>query len=326
MPDEALHQPHDKLFRATFSNPENAAGFLRHHLDATLTLLVDWSSLALLPGSFIDSRMKGSEADLLFSAKISGSDALLYILWEHQSSEAPLMGLRLLSYMVRIWQRQAHEGGQSTKLSPILPLVLAQDKDRWKTSTHFHDLFTFPQADWAAVRACTPDFIFRLLQLVDLPYEDIHGTQEGILTLRSLKAEPLGELLHNLVWDRAVIAGVSREAVERFFYYVLNANVDREVFRAKVLEQESKNLTELAMTLAERFRQEGHQEGRQAGRQEGEIHSRRQALLDVLEVRFAPIPEGLREALSGVSELDRLEKLLKVAVICPDLESFTSGL
>jgi len=114
--------------------------------------------------------------------------------------------------------------------------------------------------------------------------------------------------------------------VERFFYYVLNANVDREVFRAKVVEQESKNLTELAMTLAERFRQEGHQEGRQAGRQEGEIHSRRQALLDVLEVRFAPIPEGLREALSGVSELDRLEKLLKVAVICPDLEAFTSGL
>ena len=50
MPDEALHQPHDKLFRATFSNPENAAGFLRHHLDATLTPLVDWNSLALLPG------------------------------------------------------------------------------------------------------------------------------------------------------------------------------------------------------------------------------------------------------------------------------------
>ena len=34
MPDESLHQPHDKLFRATFSNPENAAAFLRHHLDA----------------------------------------------------------------------------------------------------------------------------------------------------------------------------------------------------------------------------------------------------------------------------------------------------
>jgi hypothetical protein len=225
---------------------------------------------------------------------------------------------------------KAEEGGPATRLAPILPLVLAQDKDRWKTSTHFHDLFIFPQGAWAAVQACTPDFAFRLLQLVDLPYEDIHGTPEGILTPRSLKAEPLGELFHDLVWDRAVITGVSREAVERFFHYVLNANVDTGVFQEKVVQQESEKLTELAMTLADRIREEGLQKGLQTGlqkgRQEGEIHSRRQALLDVLEVRFAPLPEGLREALSGVSELDRLEKLLKVAVICPDLESFTSGL
>jgi hypothetical protein len=254
MPDESLHQPHDKLFRATFSNPENAAGFLRHHLDATLTALVDWNSLALLPGSFIDSRMKGSEADLLFSAKISGSEALLYILWEHQSSEAPLMGLRLLSYMVRIWQRQAQEGGQSTKLAPILPLVLAQDKDRWKTSAQFQDLFTFPEAIEKTARACTPDFSFRLLQLAEMAYEDIHGTPEGILTLRSLKAEPVGELLRSEVWDRDLITGVSREWVERFFRYVLNADVDRESFKARVLSQDSAVLTSAAMTLAEQFR------------------------------------------------------------------------
>jgi hypothetical protein len=161
---------------------------------------------------------------------------------------------------------------------------------------------------------------------VDLPYEDIHGTKEGILTLRSLKAEAPGELLHDLVWDRALIAGVSREAAERFFRYMLNANVDRQRFDENVNLQQSKDLTELAMTLADRIREEGLLKGRQEGRQEGEIHSRRLALLDVLEVRFASVPEGLREALSGISELDRLEKLLKVAVICPDLEAFSSNL
>jgi len=128
MPDDSLHQPHDKLFRATFSNPENAAAFLRQHLDAPLPALVDWNSLSLLPGSFIDSKMAGSEADLLFSAKIGGSDALLYLLWEHQRTDAPLMGLRLLSYMVRIRKRQVTERGPSARLAPILPLVLAQDK------------------------------------------------------------------------------------------------------------------------------------------------------------------------------------------------------
>jgi predicted transposase YdaD len=322
MPEEPVHQPHDKLFRATFSDPGNAAAFLRHHLEGPLPALVDWNSLALVPGSFIDSRMKGSEADLLFCAQIGGAAALLYILWEHQRTEAPLMGLRLLSYMVRIWKRQAEERGPSAKLSPILPLVLAQDKDHWKTSTQFHELFTFPQCGWEAVRACTPDFAFRLLQLVDLPYEEIQGTPEGVLALRSLKAEPLGELLHDLVWDHAVLTGVSREAVERFFRYVLNANVDTEAFRAKVKQQESRHLAQLAMTLADRFRQEGHQEGLH----EGEVLSRRQALLEVLEVRFGSVPEGLGETLAAVSNLDRLKALHRTALTSPDLEAFALGL
>jgi predicted transposase YdaD len=325
MPNDSLHQPHDKLFRATFSNPENAAAFLRRHLDAPLPTLVDWNSLSLLPGSFIDSRMKGSEADLLFSAKLGGSDALLYLLWEHQRTEAPLMGLRLLSYMVRIWKRQVRESGPTARLAPILPLVLAQDKDHWKTSTQFHKLFAFPTEQWEAVRSCTPDFAFRLLQLVDLPYEDIHGTPEGILTLRSLKAEPLGELLHSLVWDRAVIAGVSREAVERFFHYVLNANVDSRRFDERVKLQRSDTLTELAMTLAEHIREEGLQKGRQEGRQEGVV-SLQKALMEVLDVRFGLMPEGLAETLLAVCDLDRLKILHRTALTCPDLESFASGI
>ena len=322
MPDDPLHHPHDKLFRSTFSEPRNAAAFLRHHLGGPLPALVDWDSLSLLPGSFIDSRMAGSEADLLFSAKIGGSEALLYILWEHQRREAPLMGLRLLSYMVRIWKQQAKERHPATKLSPILPLVLAQDKDRWKTSTRFHELFTFPEGPWNAVRACTPDFAFRLLQLVEIPYEDIRGTPEGVLTLRSLKAAPLGELLHSLVWERAVIAGVSLEAVERFFRYVLNANIDRDAFQARVALQQSRPLTELAMTLADRIRQEGHQEGRQKGRIEGH----HEGVLKMLEIRFGAVPEGLTEALLATSDLVRLKAVHSSALTCPDLVVFAAGL
>jgi predicted transposase YdaD len=321
MPDEFLHQPHDKLFRATFSDPQNAAAFLRHHLGGPLPALVDWDSLALQSGSFIDPQMAGSEADLLFSAKIGGCDAQFYILWEHQRSEAPLMGLRLLSYMIRIWKNQAREGGPSAKLAPILPLVLAQDKDRWKTATRFHELFAFPHDGWDAVRDCTPDFAFRLLELVNLPYEDIQGTPEGVLTLRSLKAEPLGELLHSQVWDRELITGVSREAVERFFRYVLNADIDREAFKAKVFAQGSITLTSAAMTLAEQFRQEGRQEGRLEG-----VASLHRALLEVLEVRFGSVPAGLTETLSTVSDLEKLKALHRTALTCPDLESFALSL
>ena len=321
MPDDSLHQPHDKLFRATFSDPVNAAAFFRHHLGGPLPSLVDWNTLRPLPGSFVDPDMSGFETDLLFSAQIDGADALFYILLEHQRTEDPLMGLRLLTYMVRIWNTQCSGQKTSFRLAPILPVVLAQTKDRWRTSVRFHDLFAFPEEGRETLLGCTPDFAFRLLQLVEMSYEEIRGTPEGILTLRSLKAEPLGELLHSMVWDRAVIMGVSREAVERFFRYVLNANVDKEAFQAKVASQRSENLSHIAMTLAERFRQEGRQEGMQ----EGEVHSRRQALLDVLEARFGKVPEGLLEVLSAVSELHRLERLLKIAAVCPDLEAFVSN-
>jgi hypothetical protein len=47
MPDDSLNQPHDKLFKATFSDPVNAAAFLRHHLGGPLPSLVDCDSLAL---------------------------------------------------------------------------------------------------------------------------------------------------------------------------------------------------------------------------------------------------------------------------------------
>ena len=220
----------------------------------------------------------------------------------------------------------AKERHPATKLSPILPLVLAQDKDRWKTSTRFHELFTFPEGPWNAVRACTPDFAFRLLQLVEIPYEDIRGTPEGVLTLRSLKAAPLGELLHSLVWERAVIAGVSLEAVECFFRYVLNANIDRDAFQARVALQQSRPLTELAMTLADRIRQEGHQEGHQEGRQKGRIEGHHEGVLEMLEIRFGAVPEGLTEALLATSDLDRLKALHSSALTCPDLEVFAAGL
>ena len=58
MPEDEIHQPHDKLFRVAFSNPETAAAFLQAYLDPALVALVDWSSLHVEPGSFIDAQMK----------------------------------------------------------------------------------------------------------------------------------------------------------------------------------------------------------------------------------------------------------------------------
>jgi len=266
------------------------------------------------------------------------------------------MALRLLSYMVRIWTQQAQEQRGAVRLSPILPVVLAQDKRSWKISERFGDLFALTQQRWEEVGAFTPNFAYRLLQLVDIPYEKITGTAEGILTLRALKAEAMGELLHEAVWEPGLLKAVSLEGAERFFRYMLNAGIDKQTFERRVRQVNNPELLQQAMTLADQYRQEGLQQGMtladqyrqeglqqgmtladqyrrealQQGLEQGIVHGQtralRRALLDVLVTRFDSVPEGLKVRLEEIAASEKLTALIKCAVRCARLEDFVQSL
>ena len=133
MSDEAIHQPHDKLFKQGFGDPVNAAGFLRHQFPDALAREIDWDRLALRPGSFVDSHFRKHESDLLFSTQFKDRECLLYLLFEHQLAEDPLIALRLLRYMVRIWEGCV-KINPGAALPVILPVVLAQNEKAWKVS------------------------------------------------------------------------------------------------------------------------------------------------------------------------------------------------
>ena len=63
-----LHQPHDRLFRKVFSEPAEAAGLLRAHVPQWLADTLDWSSLTLMPDSYVDDDLQASESDLLYAS------------------------------------------------------------------------------------------------------------------------------------------------------------------------------------------------------------------------------------------------------------------
>ena len=92
------------------------------------------------------------------------------------------------------------------------------------------------------------------------------------------------------------------------------------------------------MTLAQQLRNEGRQEGRQEGRNEGRQEGRqegerkgsvatgRQAVLEALEIRFGPVPEGLREAMAAIDDPVRLRALLRAAIVLESVETFAAAL
>jgi hypothetical protein len=60
------NKPHDALFKAAFESPEHAAALLRHLLSTSVSAAIDWQSMALQVGSFIDperARRRSSATD-----------------------------------------------------------------------------------------------------------------------------------------------------------------------------------------------------------------------------------------------------------------------
>jgi len=318
MPEDSIHQPNDKLLKATFSSPENARAFFQNHLPPELAAALDWNSLALEPCSFIDPQFASSESDLLFHITLQKSDAFLYLLFEHQSSEDPRMALRLLSYILRIWERFSQNHPPPAKLPAILPIVLAQGKRPWKTSTRLEDIIELPPSVAHILRPWQPTLAYHLLELIRIPYEAIAGTPEGILTLRALKAEPVDELLGDAVWDEALLFSISESALERILRYILNADVSVPELKKRLGKIQTKPLQFKTMTLADRLREEG--------KLEGQMRAFRTSVLRALEIRHGSYPEGIREAIEAIDDLHRIEALLESAIRSDSLEEFARKL
>jgi hypothetical protein len=136
-------KPHDAIFKDVFSQPDNARGVLQSVLSAELVAAIDWSTLKLEAGHYVDSKLASSQSDVLYSASLcDGTPALVYCLFEHQSKSDPLMPLRLLKYMTRIWDRWlAGRRSRPDRLPAIIPVVMSHAQGGWSAATSMHELF-----------------------------------------------------------------------------------------------------------------------------------------------------------------------------------------
>ena len=52
----------------------------------------------------------------------------------------------------------------------------------------------------------------------------------------------------------------------------------------------------------------------------------RQAVLEALEIRFGPVPEGLRESIAVIDDPARLRVLFRAAIVVESVEAFAGAL
>jgi len=320
--------PHDALFKAAFSQVVYAAEELRHVLPPKLVARMDFSTLAVEAGSFVDEQLRELHTDLLYSLRIDGRDARIYILFEHQSNPDRWMPLRLLRYMLGIWEGCIADG--AAILPVIIPVVLHHSDSGWTATTRFEALFDLPDG----TAEFTPHFRFALDDLGAQSEQALQDRAVSAFTRLVLSAlqqargwRDVRELL--LGWID-LIHGVLREPdgggamalIMRYLFEVRGAaefaTIDttvREITAAngEVMETIAQMLESRGM---ERGLQQGLREGRQEGRQEGIAQGERELLLRLLRLRFGELPAAVRERVAAAQtpELDRwAEQLLAAA-------------
>ncbi|MEY5011071.1 MAG: hypothetical protein RLZZ253_2210 [Verrucomicrobiota bacterium] len=306
-PEDPLHQPHDRLFRETFSDPANARGLLEAHLPESVTRKILWESLECVPCSFIDPALAATESDLVFKFLRGDTLCYLYVLLEHQSTEDPFMPYRMARYILGLWARHLRKHPGCRRLPPVFPVVVYQGAAPWKSGTRLRDLIELepgdPNEQWQL------GLEFSVIELFRTGYEELRGTPEGILALRVLKADAVGELLSEPVWKVEEWRKLSGAALYRVMRYIASRNRDREALWHQIEQLKEPRLEEAYMTITEQYWAEGraaghaaghtaghtagHAAGREQGLREGEargetrgaLMAKRRAILRTLEIR-----------------------------------------
>jgi len=293
---------------------------LRAILPPILAEALDWQTLTLRHGSFVDAALRHQHTDLLYSVTWrDGSEALIYLLFEHQSTPPSegLMALRLLSYQDRIWQRWRTDHPKAKTIPMIIPIVMYHGVTPWSEPRTFDALLDVPPGLRPAIEPYLVRFTYVLHDLSKISDDDL---REGAMSTALAKlaamcfkhARTAPDFLQILgrwmnVVREVIAAPNGLEALAQVMRYILEVNehIRPEALQA-LLEREIGPETKDTIVTAG---QELIEQGIEQGIERGIVRS----LINLYEARFGAMPEEIRAVIEATHDEPTLLTWLTLA-------------
>ena len=301
-----IAHPHDRFVKALLSDPKKAGAFLREWLPKEIAALLSPELPELVPGSFVDEKLREHLTDRLYQAKtVSGRTALLYILIDHKSSPDPKVGWQFLRYSVEALKQWEQEHPKWQKLPAIVPFLFYHGAAKWQIPNEFLALVD-AEKGW---RPYLLNFQFPVFDLGTIPDRNLsrhpglrawllaakYATRKG----RQLEVkEFLIEVLTDVGEDFPVIVRYIMETYQSF-----GEETFREIIRRVRPEEETKMMSKFAQEILAKGKPEWAQMVRQEGEQKGEARM----LSRQLRHRFQDIPTWINEKITK-ADLPTLEE------------------
>lgn len=323
---------HDSLFKRVFSDPKIALVEFRALVPPALFAEMLTETVELVPGSFVDEELRQTHSDLLFQSSLrGGGEALIYLLFEHQTTLDRRMPLRMLGYMLRIWKKWESErsAAEIEHYPMIVPLVLYQGEGEWTVRRSFHEMLSPELLALSGVKELVPDFRIIVDELSQLSDEVILGRAgeavqmaAGLYLLAMREAKDARAFLqtlarHYLVFREFLESPDGPSAFQLILKYIEELKGQLSIIDVQAVIETLEGPEEARKTLmsfAEQLTQLGEKAGIQKGRAAGE-----QTLLGrLLKLKFqlAELPEWALQAMSQASEEELLafgDKVISVS-------------
>ncbi|MEM7586688.1 MAG: Rpn family recombination-promoting nuclease/putative transposase [Acidobacteriota bacterium] len=143
-PNPTKPTPHDGSYRRLFSHARMVEDLMRRYVDPSWIDRLDFSTLELVPAHYVSEELEQRESDVVWRLRYApdGEWFYVYLLIEFQSRVARFMAVRVLAYIMLLYQdlilRQQLTG--SRKLPPVLPIVLYNGTRRWTAPLQVSEL------------------------------------------------------------------------------------------------------------------------------------------------------------------------------------------
>jgi len=300
--------------------------------------LMDTDQMRLVSTTFVKRDYRHIESDLVLVAPYRNTDArderklVVYILIEHQSKPDRLMTLRLLDYVVQIYNFQVRRWSQrhgsvaGVRLDPVLPILLYTGTRRWETVEPLVDLMEAGAAFTSVMPTLDPVFV-NLPQIEPEVLERDGGVLGWVLRLvqhRRARPEAFRALLRRVVTHLETMTPGARDRWLELVSYVLalvyherdpgERSGLQEMIAASVgAEQYRKELTQMSKTIADELKEEGG------------IATRQQTLIRQLKGRFGEVPTGVVAEIEATRDARQLDQWLDQVITAERLGDFNFG-
>jgi predicted transposase/invertase (TIGR01784 family) len=252
-----LNNPHDKFFKETFSRLEVAQSFIEEVFPPDLLERLNLSALKRINDSFTDAELEEYLADIVYQTEYAGQKTLVTLLFEHKSYVQKYPHLQLLQYILNVWKE---ERKQKKKLSVVIPIIIHHGEGTWKyksMKSYFKGLHPsldrfIPDFDYLLFTldkiedSQIANFQNLLLSMTTMLLKHSHDKNDEFLKLSSFWAEKLNRL----------DADKQLEFIRTVFLYIETAlNLTQEDL-TPIFTEVSTNVNDIAMTIADRIREE----------------------------------------------------------------------